>query len=334
MPNSLQTLDTSFPKIDNHQTTEENFLQVTNYLYMLLENLRYTLGNLGVENINDTELDDIAKMIREPVWARIEDQEGNINTLNVTAENLLSQIGDINGNVSTLQQTSQTLTSKIQTAEGRISELTQTANGLTSKVSELETGISTQIQQTLNGITLSATNGTGNTSTITLSGGGITAKSATIQFEGFVTFGDLTNPNSNTSINGGLIKTGAINANLITTGAIKAISLYGNRFYNTGGTTWMEVGKDFSGADNDAYALYVTNSLYSSTNTGVFSVFNGDSGNVSLAAKGFTFITVNSDNDTIKVYAGSGGEYWEFTSGGIYFKNADGTQTNQVVLEN
>lgn len=300
MPNSLQTLDTSFPKIDDHQTTEENFLQVTNYLYMLLENLRYTLGNLGEENFNDTELDDIAKMIREPVWARIEDTEGNINTLNVTAENLLSQMSSLDGSMSTLQQTSNTLMTRVQDAEGNLSSLTQTVYGMT----------------------LSVTNGT-SSSTIKLMQDGVAISSKTIKFTGMVTFTDLSTE-GNTTING----------SNITTGTIKAIDIYGSRFYNTGGKTWMEVGKDLDGIDNDAYALYVSNQKHS--DTGVFSIFNGDFGVVTLEAKGFTFMQVDADNavKTVKIYVGSLGKYWEFSSSGIVFKNAQGVQTNQVKLEN
>lgn len=336
MPNSLQTLDTSFPKIDDHQTTEENFLQVTNYLYMLLENLRYTLGNLGEENFNDTELDDIAKMIREPVWARIEDAEGNINSLNITANSLSSQISDINGNVSSLTQTSQTLISRIQTAEGDISSLTQTANSLNSKISDAEGNISS-LTQTVNGMTLSVSN-SGTSSTIKLMQNGVAISSQNIVMSGVVTFSDLSTAGS-TTINGSNITTGIVNANRIYGGTltgveVKGVNVYGSKYFNTDGKTWMEVGKDLDGVDNDAYALYVSSAQYS--NTGVFSIFNGDVGIVTLDAKGFTFMQVDADDavKTVKIYVGSLGKYWEFSSSGIFFKDAQGVQTNRVKLEN
>lgn len=212
MPNSLQTLDTSFPKIDDHQTTEENFLQVTNYLYMLLENLRYTLGNLGEENFNDTELDDIAKMIREPVWARIEDAEGNINSLNITAKSLSSQISDINGNVSSLTQTSQTLSSQILSVEGTVSKLTQTANSLSTRVSDAEGNLSS-LTQTVYGMTLSVSN-SGTSSTIKLMQDGVAISSQNIVMSGIVTFSDLSTAGS-TTINGSNVTTGTISASRI-----------------------------------------------------------------------------------------------------------------------
>ena len=228
MPNSLQTLDTSFPKIDNHQTTEENFAQVTNYLYMLLENLKYTLGNLGEENFNDTAMEDMVKMIREPIWARIEDAEGNINTLNITAKSLSSQISDINGNVSSLTQTSQILISRIGTAEGNISTLTQTAQSLSSEIKAVDTGVGTKITQTLKGISLSATDGGGNSSTLKLLSNGAEIASTSIQFKGLVTFTDLSTTSGNTTIHGGNLKSGTVVADFIKGKSVSVLSASGS----------------------------------------------------------------------------------------------------------
>ena len=387
MPSSLQTLDTAFPKIDEHQTTEENLNQVVNYLYMLLENLRYTLGNLGEDNFNDTELDSIGKLITEPVWARIADDEGNIHTLNVTAENLLSQINGINGNISTLQQTAETLSSRITTADGNISTLTQTANSLSSKISDAEGNISSLTQtvnglgskissaegnistlqqtanslsskistaegnisslqqtaetlssrittadgnissltQTVNGFSLSVSNGT-SSSTIKLMSGSTVISSNSISFSGMVTFSDLSAKGS-TTINGGNITTGEIDAV-----DVRGVKVYGSRFYNSGGTTWMEVGKDLYGADNDAYAMYIANSSYSGTE--VFGIHNGDFGFVTLNGKGFDFLSSDAETNTVRINVGTDGKYWEFSTTGIKFCSANGTVTNHVQLAN
>lgn len=371
MPSSLQTLDTAFPKIDDHQTTEENFNQVVNYLYMLLENLRYTLGNLGEDNFNDTELDSIAKLIQEPIWARIADDEGNIHTLNVTAENLLSQVSDLDGNISALQQTAETLSSRITTADGNISSLTQTANSLSSKISDAEGNISSLSQtvnglsskistaegnisslqqtasslsskvsnvegsvstltQTVNGFSLSVSNGT-SSSTIKLMSGSTVISSKSISFSGMVTFSDLSKKGS-TTINGSNITTGTINACNINGVNVTGCTIKGSRYYNSGGTTWMEVGKDLNGVDNDAYAMYIANSVYS--NTGIFGIYNGDSGFVTLNGKGFNFLLSDAISKTVRINVGTAGKYWEFSTTGIKFCNADGTVANRVQLAN
>lgn len=233
MPNSLQTLDTSFPKVDSHQTAEENLNKVTNYLYMLLENLKYTLGNLGEDNFNQTELDSIAKMITEPVWASIADQDGNLNELNVTAKNLLSRITSAEGGISTLNQTAQTIQSTVQGVQGDVSTLTQTATSLESRITGAEGGIST-LSQTVNGLSLSVTNGE-DSSTIRLMSGATQISSKTIQMSGMVTFGDLSYAGS-TTINGSNITTGSINASLITTGtmAVDRVKLFQDMAVYTG----------------------------------------------------------------------------------------------------
>lgn len=371
MPSSLQTLDTAFPKIDDHQTTEENFNQVVNYLYMLLENLRYTLGNLGEDNFNDTELDSIGKLITEPVWARIADDEGSIHTLNVTAQNLLSQVSDLDGNLSALQQTAETLSSRITTADGNISALTQTANSLSSKISDAEGNISSLSQtvnglsskittaegnisslqqtagtlstkvsnvegsvstltQTVNGFSLSVSNGT-SSSTIKLMSGSTVISSKSIRFSGMVTFSDLSTKGS-TTINGSNITTGTINACNINGVIVTGCTIKGSRYYNKGGTTWMEVGKDLNGVDNDAYAMYIANSVYS--DTGIFGIYNGDSGLVTLNGKGFNFLLSDAISKTVRINVGTAGKYWEFSTTGIKFCNANGTVANRVQLAN
>ena len=371
MPSSLQTLDTAFPKIDDHQTTEENLNQVVNYLYMLLENLRYTLGNLGEDNFNDTELDSIGKLITEPVWARIADDEGNIHTLNVTAQNLLSQVSDLDGNLSALQQTAETLSSRITTADGNISALTQTANSLSSKISDAEGNISSLSQtvnglsskittaegnisslqqtagtlstkvsnvegsistltQTVNGFSLSVSNGT-SSSTIKLMSGSTVISSKSISFSGMVTFSDLSKKGS-TTINGSNITTGTINACNINGVNVTGCTINGSRYYNSGSTTWMEVGKDLNGVDNDAYAMYIANSVYS--DTGIFGIYNGDSGFVTLNGKGFNFLLSDAISKTVRINVGTAGKYWEFSTTGIKFCNANGTVANRVQLAN
>ncbi len=279
MPNSLQTLDTSFPKIDNHQTTEENFLQVTNYLYMLLENLKYTLGNLGEENFNDKELDDLATIIREPIWARIEDAEGNINTLNVTAKSLVSQISDLDGNMSSLAQTSQALLSRISSAEGNISTLTQTASSLTSKISSAEGSISS-LTQTVNGLTLSVSN-SGTSSTIKLISNGVAISSQNIVMSGIVTFSDLSSAGS-TTINGSNITTGTISASRIR--LFSSMAVYTG---SSGSTIGGYIGYTTSANDGSAgIHMQKGNGEVVATSNGAKLTYGGTSNQVSVYSGG------------------------------------------------
>lgn len=53
MPGNLLSADTSFPTFTPEQTNEQKLDVVTNYLYMLLEQLRYTMANLGAGTQDD-----------------------------------------------------------------------------------------------------------------------------------------------------------------------------------------------------------------------------------------------------------------------------------------
>ena len=150
--------------------------------------------------------------------------------------------------------------------------------------------------------------------------------SNSISFSGMVTFSDLSAKGS-TTINGGNITTGEIDAV-----DVRGVKVYGSRFYNSGGTTWMEVGKDLYGADNDAYAMYIANSSYSGTE--VFGIHNGDFGFVTLNGKGFDFLSSDAETNTVRINVGTAGKYWEFSTSGIKFCNANGTATNWVRLVN
>lgn len=193
MPSNILTTDTSFPQLTEEQSTDEKFGVITNYLYMLLEQLRYSMANLGRENFNDAEFDSIANIITEPVYVQLEGVEGEVASLQLTAQSLTSRITDAEGNISSLQLTAQSLTTRITNAEGEVSSLTQTVNSITLTVSNGE--YSSTIRLLMNGIVMS---------------------SRTIQFTGMVTFADL--EGSGTTV---------INGDNIQTGTISAIDIYG-----------------------------------------------------------------------------------------------------------
>ena len=123
MPSNMLTTDTSFPQLTDKQTTDEKFSVITNYLYMLLEQLRYSMANLGRENFNDAEFNSIANIITEPVYLQLKDVDGNLASLTITAEQLISRMTDAEGNISVLQQTADSLTSRISDTEGNVSVL-------------------------------------------------------------------------------------------------------------------------------------------------------------------------------------------------------------------
>lgn len=135
MPNNFFSVDSRFPNIAN-KTQEQINGEVINYLFLLLEQLRYTLGNLGVGNFNEAELDGIAGMIADPIYVRLEDTEGNVNAVQITAEGLTQRVSDAEGNIDALTITSNGLANRVSDAEGNISALTQTSTDISATVGE------------------------------------------------------------------------------------------------------------------------------------------------------------------------------------------------------
>lgn len=208
MPSNLLNADVSFPQFTRETSNGEKIEKISSYLFMLLEQLRYSLANLDKDNFNDAGLEEIGRIVTEPVYVRIEGVEGGIHELNVTAQLLSSRIEDAEGNVSELTQTAKSLGSKIENVEGDISSLTQTAESLSTKIEDAEGNIS-ELTQTVNGFALSVANGE-DSSTITLTANGLAVSSQNIQFTGMVTYSGLSG--GTTTIDGACIKTGTISA--------------------------------------------------------------------------------------------------------------------------
>lgn len=143
MPTTFQLVETTFPNGEG-KTTQEQINGVYDYLFVLLEQLRYTLFNLDGSNINQNALSEFIKNISEPIYAKIEDTDKNVNELSITAKGLAARISN---------------------AEGDITEIGVTVDGLQTSVSGKIDGQQAQslINQSLGSITLSAVSGSSGT---------------------------------------------------------------------------------------------------------------------------------------------------------------------------
>ena len=220
MPKDYLALDTNFPSFTGTETTDQKVDQLYNYTYMLLENLRYTLRNLDSSNFNEAGLNEIT----DPIYAKIEDAEGNITQLQieaqglalrvsnaegditqlgVTAQGLAAQISNAEGDITTLQATAAGLDTRVTSAEGNITNLQLTANGLSLTVGQQGSAIQS-LQFTINGLTI-----TGPTGTTMINGGAIYTPTLMVQD----LYGYTVNlRNSSGGIMGGIGITGAVSA--------------------------------------------------------------------------------------------------------------------------
>ena len=164
MPTTFQLVETTFPNGEG-KDTQEQINGVYDYLFVLLEQLRYTLFNLDGSNINQNALSEFIKNISEPIYAKIEDTDKNVNELSITAKGLSGRIGDAEGNITQLQATATGLQASISSLDGSVTNLTADVNGLRTTVSGKIDGTAAQtlIDQNLNQITLAATSGSNGT---------------------------------------------------------------------------------------------------------------------------------------------------------------------------
>ena len=235
MPSNWLYIDTNFPTFTGEESSEEKITTIQNYMFMLVEQLRYSLHNLDLSNMNKTAVERYETSITEPIYARIEDSEENIADLALTAEGLGLRLSNAEGNITSLTATAEGLSIQISDAEDDILQLGITADGLATQISNAQGQISS-LQQTVDGFALSASNGS-NSSYLYLTSNGIILSSARITFSGMVTFLDLSTSGA-TTINGGNI----------TTGIIRAITLQGNDII--GGTITGATLRSVSGSDN------------------------------------------------------------------------------------
>ena len=177
MPGNILSADTQFPNFTGQENPAEQIMTIRNYLYMLLEQLRYTLNNLDAGNFNTEGLKEIQDAISQPILKQLSDTDGNLAELQVTAAGLASRVSSNEGDISQLEQTAQGLSSRVGDAEGNISSLQQTANGLSSRVSSAEGNISS-LQQTANGLSSRVSNAEGSISSLSQTASGLETRVA------------------------------------------------------------------------------------------------------------------------------------------------------------
>ena len=177
MPGNILSADTQFPNFAGQESPAEQIRTIRNYLYMLLEQLRYTLNNLDAGNFNTEGLKEIQDAISQPILKQLSDTDGNLAELQVTAAGLASRVSSNEGDISQLEQTAQGLSIRVGDAEGNISSLQQTANGLSSRVTSAEGNIST-LQQTANGLSSRVSNAEGSISSLSQTASGLETRVA------------------------------------------------------------------------------------------------------------------------------------------------------------
>lgn len=160
MPTTFQLVETTFPNGEG-KDTQEQINGVYDYLFVLLEQLRYTLFNLDGSNINQNALSEFIKNISEPIYAKIEDTDKNVNEISITAKGLDARLSDAEGNITQLDTTAKGLQASISNLDGAIANIKVDVNGIRATVITKIDATQAQsiFDQSAAGFTLGATSG-------------------------------------------------------------------------------------------------------------------------------------------------------------------------------
>ena len=161
MPSNWLYIDTNFPSFTQKESVNDKVETMQDYLFMLVEQLRYTLHNLDLSNMNKAAADGFVKQITDPIYGEIKDAEGNITQVALVAEGLAARIGDAEGNITQLQATSKGLQASVSNLNGSVTNLTADVNGIRATVSTKIDATQAQsiFDQSAEGFTLGATSG-------------------------------------------------------------------------------------------------------------------------------------------------------------------------------
>lgn len=161
MPSNWLYIDTNFPSFTQKESANDKIETMQDYLFMLVEQLRYTLHNLDLSNMNKAAADGFVKTITDPIYGEIADAEGNITRIALAAEGLAARISDAEGNITQLQATATGLQASISSLNGSVTNLTADVNGIRATVSTKIDASQAQsiFDQSAAGFTLGATSG-------------------------------------------------------------------------------------------------------------------------------------------------------------------------------
>lgn len=124
MPSDISFLDNTLPKFTGEETTDNKIRQIQDYLFQMLQFLRWALRNIGVENLDKSTSELITK-IDKPVYIDVVGDDGTRTQVKIEPGDIQTIVSDIMGNYTQLDQTVHDFTFQIVEDEhGMVYKLT------------------------------------------------------------------------------------------------------------------------------------------------------------------------------------------------------------------
>lgn len=115
MPGKWLYIDTNFPTFTGEESTKEQIDEMVNYLFILVEQLKYSLNNLDTGNFNSKALSDWAESNTSDIVEQIVTVTAQVNTLNNSLQRLTGRVSALEG-----------LSGRMNDAEDAIGSMQQT----------------------------------------------------------------------------------------------------------------------------------------------------------------------------------------------------------------
>lgn len=141
MPNAFLSIETNFPTFNAEQKTGDKVDSMVNYLFILVEQLRYTLNNLDMKNFNQTALTNFAADTTEEVVEAVTTLATRLNQTNQSVNGLASRVGTLEGltgRVSDLEEAMEDAEAAITDIAGDIGDLQSADTAQQQRLAALE----------------------------------------------------------------------------------------------------------------------------------------------------------------------------------------------------
>lgn len=148
-------VDTNFPVFTDGQTAEEQMRHMQTYLFMLVEQLRYSLNNLDESNMNDAAWQSYRNTLLTQFNGQIADMQESIRTAQEQTRQIAQEQAKLRESVGGFDE-------RIAGMQDELDQLEDTVNELEERLTALEelvAGLSVSLEQTENKTVLRVTSG-------------------------------------------------------------------------------------------------------------------------------------------------------------------------------
>ncbi len=141
MPSNWLTVDSNFPSFTGRESPKEQVMKLSDYLFQLTDNLKYTLQNLGKDNWNAVALEQLSEDATKKLAEQIQNTMTQVQRLQNTVDQisgLTGRMGDAEENITYLQKDMEDHGDRIKSLEENMAFLEEVPQDHESRIEQLE----------------------------------------------------------------------------------------------------------------------------------------------------------------------------------------------------